>query len=210
MTTSHTTDEITISDGTLVGPLRDPRNLAQGEASSIHNDAQAQRLGFRGGTVAGSIHMEQFPPLLIRALSDRWFETGGLSCYFRNATMDREPVRAFVELPFELHLEGPAIGTPVGVGGPPVDPAALENAQLNVWMERDDGTLVLEGTACVGSPGAPSLLQQKLAEEREPGEQRMLANLKPGDFGEPITSKMTFAAANPRLDAITEPMEWYT
>src|SRR5437773_2612211 len=117
MTTTHTSTEITERDGVLIGPLREPRNLAANKAGSIHDDCQAQRLGFRGGTVAGSIHMEQFPPLLVRAFGPRWFEAGGLACYFRNATMDPEPVRAFVELPFDLTLGGLAVSPPTAVGG---------------------------------------------------------------------------------------------
>jgi hypothetical protein len=210
MTTAHTSSEITVKDGVLVGPLREPRNLAANEVGSIHEDSQAQRLGFRGGTVAGSIHMEQFPPLLVRAFGDRWFETGGLSTYFRNATMDREPVRAFVELPFDFNLEGPAVGTPVGIGGPAIDPAAVEDAQVNIWMERDDGTQVLEGTASIGDSGAPSMLRTKLAEEREAGEQRILGHLTLGDVGEPVMVRLTAVDAKARLDAITEAMDWYT
>jgi hypothetical protein len=77
-------------------------------------------------------------------------------------------------------------------------------------MERDDGTLVLEGTASVGSPQAESLLRQKLAEPREAGEQRILGDLATGDVGEAVQVRLTAAEAKPRLDAITEPMDWYT
>jgi hypothetical protein len=210
MTTMHASAEITEKDGVLVGPLREPRNLAANEAGSIHDDAQAQRLGFRGGTVAGSIHMEQFPPLLVAAFGNRWFETGGLSCYFRNATIDREPVRAFVELPFDVNLESPAINLPGGIGGMSFDPPPSADAQVNVWMERDDGTLVLEGTASVGSPSEASLLRSKLSEEREAGEQRILGHLAVGEMGEPVKVRLATADATKRLDAITEPMDWYT
>ena len=79
MTTTHPEAEITERDGTLVGPYRRPRNLSINVRGSIHDDATAQKLGFRGGTVAGSIHMEQFPPVLVRAFGQRWFETGSLS-----------------------------------------------------------------------------------------------------------------------------------
>ena len=79
MTTTHTSAEVVERDGVLVGPLREPRNLAANVAGSIHDDSQAQRRGFRGRTVAGSIHMEQFPPALLRAFGERWFETGGPS-----------------------------------------------------------------------------------------------------------------------------------
>ena len=68
MTTDITSDLIVERNGQLIGPYRRPRNLAQMQKGSIHDDATATKLGFRGGTVAGSIHMEQFPPILLRAL----------------------------------------------------------------------------------------------------------------------------------------------
>src|SRR5438270_13708138 len=124
MTTTHPEAEITERDGTLVGPYRRPRNLSINVRGSIHDDATAQKLGFRGGTVAGSIHMEQFPPILLRAFGERWFERGSLSTYFRNATTAGERVRTFAQMPA----------------------TAASNGQIRVWMERDDGTLVFEAT----------------------------------------------------------------
>ena len=141
MTTQIGQAEIEERDGVVVGPLRRPRNLGATQRGSIHDDATAQKLGFRGGTVAGSIHMEQFPPLLVRAFGQRWFETGSLSTYFRNATTDGEPVRAFVGLPED----------------------GASDAQVPVRMERDDGTLVLEGTASIGAPAELSMIARKLA-----------------------------------------------
>src|SRR5436309_15338326 len=135
MTTTHREAEISERDGVLIGPYRRPRNLSTNVRGSIHDDATAQKLGFRGGTVAGSIHMQQFPPVLVRAFGERWFETGSLSTYFRNATMDRERVRAFVEVP--------------------TNSLADSNGQVNVWMDREDGMRVLEGTASVGIPSEP-------------------------------------------------------
>ena len=38
--------------------FRQPRNSAAEVKGSIHDDATASKLGFRGGTVAGSIHMD--------------------------------------------------------------------------------------------------------------------------------------------------------
>ncbi|MQA00538.1 MAG: hypothetical protein GEU80_14610 [Dehalococcoidia bacterium] len=63
-------------DGVMRGPLKAPANLAADAAGSIHDDKTAQKLGFRGGTVAGSVHMQQFPPVLVRAFGPEWFETG--------------------------------------------------------------------------------------------------------------------------------------
>ncbi len=128
MTSDADAAGIVEQNGVLIGPYRRPRNLAATQRGSIHDDAMARKLGFRGGTVAGSIHMEQFPPVLLAAFGQRWFETGSLSCYFRNATTDGEPVRVLAQKPA----------------------AGDASAQINVWMERDDGTQVLEGTASVG------------------------------------------------------------
>lgn len=187
MTTSAIGSEIIERDGMLIGPYRAPRNLAATQRGSIHDDATAQKLGFRGGTVAGSIHMEQFPPLLVRAFGERWFETGSLSTYFRNATIGGEHVRALAQAP----------------------PAGARDAQINVWMERDDGTPVLEGTASVGAPAEPSMLRRKVAEPRTEGERRILAHLTVGEQLDVVTARVTPGEAAPRVDAITEPLGWY-
>ena len=67
------TDEIIVREGYYYGPLRAPVNPGRDTTGNIHSDDDARELGFRGGLVAGSIHMEQFPPLLLRAFGDRWF-----------------------------------------------------------------------------------------------------------------------------------------
>jgi hypothetical protein len=77
----------------IAGPVRRPCNVSAHVQGSIHDDATAKALGFRGGTVAGSIHMDQFPPLLLEAFGQGWFETGSLSLYFRHATTDGELVQ---------------------------------------------------------------------------------------------------------------------
>jgi hypothetical protein len=142
---------------TITGPVRRPRNLAANIAGSIHDDATATSLGFRGGTVAGSIHMDQFPPLLLDAFGDRWFETGSLSLYFRHATTDGEPVQAF--------LERPERGEP--------------DAQVRAWATTGGDTLVAEGTASVGNPAAASALHSRDLRPAEPGELRILSAIKP-------------------------------
>jgi hypothetical protein len=185
MTTTASERAIREDNGVLIGPMRRPRNLAATQRGSIHDDATAQKLGFRGGTVAGSIHMEQFPPLLVRAFGERWFETGALSTYFRNATTDGEPVRAYVELP------------------------RAGDAQVRVWMECDERTLVLEGTASVGETNEPSMIARKLTEPREEGELRILAGLVPGSDVAPVRTRLRAEEAAPRLRVITEPTSWY-
>jgi hypothetical protein len=172
----------------LVGPYRAPANLAQNAAGSIHKDEVAQKLGFRGGTVAGSIHMEQFPPALVAAFGERWFETGGLSTYFRNATMHGERVRPIVERPA----------------------SDAADQQINVWMERDDGMLVLEGTASVGSPDEPSMIRDRVANARSGGDVRILEHLEVGRSVEGVPTRLNLADVTARLEVLTEPLDWYS
>ena len=171
------------------GPVRHPRNLYSGSAGSIHDDATATRLGFRGGTVAGSVHLDQFPPLLVRAFGERWFENGGLSVYFRNATTDGEPVQAFVAAPADA--------------GP--------DQQVRVWMTRPDGTLVAEGTASIGRPAEPSALFARDLRHVDPATLRILMHVRPGDPLGPIdvTVNGERQQASLREGYLTEPLDWY-
>src|SRR5690606_777722 len=106
--------------------LRRPVNAYQQVENSIHNDTVAKPLGLRGGTVAGSVHMDQFPPLLVSIFGQQWFETGSLSLEFKNPTVDQEPVSVAARRP-----------------------AATANVQTDVVVEREDGLLVARGTAGV-------------------------------------------------------------
>jgi hypothetical protein len=187
MTTEPATGDIVERDGVIAGPWRSPRNASPGETGSIHDDVIARDLGFRGGTVAGSIHMEQFPPLLVRAFGQQWFETGSISTYFRNATTDREAVRAFVRTP---------------------EPDVLA-PQVDIWMEDEHGAQVLEGTASIGAPVAPSRLRTKIAEPRTSGELRMLAHLSVGAHAGPIQVVYGDHFEAERTRVLTEPLLWY-
>jgi len=174
----------------ITGPVRTPRNLAAHVAGSIHDDATASALGFRGGTVAGSVHMDQFPPLLLDAFGPRWFETGCLSLYFRTATTDGEPVLALIERP----------------------PADGSDAQVRAWATTPEGALVAEGTAAAGSPQAESALRGRELRPVDPAELRILKALRPGD---PIGDCQVVVNGDRQRSAIsagamTEPLDWYT
>jgi hypothetical protein len=179
--------EIELRDHVFVGPLRRSVNNARHIPGSIHDDATATKLGFRGGTVAGSIHLELFPPLLLKAFGQRWFERGTVSMYFLNATTDREAVRAFVK-------ESPD----------------ATDAQVDIWIERDDGMRVAEGTASVGSPTEPSALLRRPLDRFDPGQLRILGGLKIGDRFDECDAFLTKDAMAERMKVITEPLEWYT
>lgn len=181
----------------VVGPLRRPRNMAAvraqntGKAApgSIHDDATAQKLGFRGGTVAGSVHMGQFPPVLTHVFGNRWWQTGSMSLYFRFATVDNEPVRCFAE-----YRDG-------------LDSA--ENAQTRIWVEDTEDHLVADGTASVGVPDMESALRQRLRDVPEPEELRILKNVSVGAESEPTPTSVPKPDAE-RLRFATEPLPEYT
>lgn len=140
----------------LTGPVwRGVNWSADAGAGSIHDDETAAKLGFRGGTVAGDIHMNQFPPVLLQLFGDEWFRSGNLSLNFKAATVDREPVQVFAERP------------------------AQGANQTRVWMERDDGLLVCTGTAAVGDHSRSELRARDLR-PCDPAELRILNSVGPG------------------------------
>jgi hypothetical protein len=176
--------------GVIAGPVRRPRNLAASIVGSIHDDATAAAFGFRGGTVAGSVHMDQFPPLLLEAFGQRWFETGSLSLYFRHATTDGEPVQAFVGRP--------AAGEPA--------------PQVRAWATAGNDSLVAEGTASAGQPPAPSALRSRDLRPAEPAELRILSQLKPGGVLGELSQAPDAVRQRSIISqgAMTEPLGWYT
>jgi hypothetical protein len=145
----------------MVSEWRSPVNTAAHQKGGIHDDATAAELDFKGGTVAGAIHMEQFAPLLLKVFGVQWWQSGALSLYFQNATTDREPVRCLMT-------------APEGEGN--IDRA-------NVWMEKIDGTVVASGSASCGGFDENSALRQRLSALRPFTELRILKDLKVGALG---------------------------
>ncbi|MEO2176218.1 MAG: hypothetical protein ABGY96_19210, partial [bacterium] len=172
---------------TMTGPLWAARNWSADEgAGSIHDDETAAELGFRGGTVAGDIHMNQFPPVLLKIFGNEWFEHGNLSLSFKNATIDKEQVQVFAEslVPGET--------------------------QVRVWMERDDGLLVCEGTAAIGDH-SKSELRTRDYRACDPEELKILRRVKPGmslgSYDVIATTDKQFQRYDANL--ISDPLSWY-
>lgn len=170
-------------DGVFSGPVRRPANASKLAAGSIHDDATAQRLGFRGGTVAANIHFEQFPPLLEAVLGADWARTGGLSLYFLSPTTDGEPVQAFAR------LEAPG--------------------RAEVWMQNAEGGRVCEGTATLGGPDPFSALRQRLNTVRAAEDLRILAGIRVGDTVRDVSARVDSARGAARLAEITEDLPRY-
>ncbi|QUD86727.1 hypothetical protein [Phenylobacterium montanum] len=143
MTQTHFDSAIEDLGEALAGPWRAPRQMLAAQEydhhASIHDDATAQKLGFKGGTIEGPTHFSQFAPLGEAAWGQRWFEQGCISAHYRNAVFEGEEVRAI--------LEKPRAGA----------------AHVAIRMEKRDGTEVLRGTASVGPDAAPTALEVRLA-----------------------------------------------
>lgn len=171
----------------LTGPVRRPRNSAKHlGAGSIHDDATAQKLGFRGGTVAGSLHMEQFPPLLLEVFGEDWLKTGGMSLYFKYATTDNEPVQASIRRPVD--------------GG----------TRAEIWMDDDEGHRVADGTANIGGVDEESCVRGRIRAMPAAEDIRILSRISAGDIGERVPTRITGKAMDARLEVITEPLPAYS
>lgn len=168
----------------IVGPFRVPVNSAAQARGSIHDDATASKLGFRGGTVAGSLHMDQFPPLALDLYGDDFWKSGNLSFYFRKATVDREKVRAMAR-------------------------AGEPHARL--WMEDEAGALIADATASCRGTDADTAVQRLMEsqDKSEPVGLKILSKAKVGDEVTGLDVSVTRAALDRRLEAITERLGVY-
>ncbi|PRZ44245.1 hypothetical protein CLV47_101370 [Antricoccus suffuscus] len=181
---------MSIEQNVIAGMTRRPRNLHQGKPGSIHDDSTARKLGFRGGTIAGSYHMEQAVPLVahhLGATPEEWFNSGTMAAYFLQPTVDDQQVTAFLS-----------------------PDAGSDANRADLWMETADGGRVFEGSASVGEPDGPSALAAKM-NSRGADERRILAAIEPGeelDLGE-IVAKGESQRNRLAQGLMAEPLPWY-
>jgi hypothetical protein len=170
------------------GKLWQARNWSSDAGSgSIHDDATATKLGFRGGTVAGNIHMDQYAAALVEAFGPAWFERGALSLYFMNATTDGEAVRVTGDAPDRWRH------------------------QIDVAMFRDDGLQVSAGTASLYDHSA-SALQRRDLRPVDHSTLRILQPLAPGDSLGAYDIAVDAKRFAQRLadGLISDPLPWYS
>ena len=184
----------------ICGPLRRPQQMLAeqeyGGHNSIHDDAMAEKLGFRGAPIEGPTHFSQFAPLLAQLWGQAWFSRGCFSAHYQNMVVEGEEVRAFVALP------------PAGA------------TRTEAWALKADGLPVLEASASLGAEASPTLLEQRLAKLRPPGELVILADLRVGMTGAEdehvrMDPDQHMGALYPfslqqKLARITENSAWYT
>ena len=180
-------DEIVIKDGMMHGPWREGVNAARNMKGSIHDSAQAQRIGMRGGTVAGTVHLDLFAPLMQKAFGRHWFEQGSLSMFYTFATLDREKVRVVMQSP----------------------PAGARDVQVKAHVEMPDGKTVMEGTVSAGSPKEPTHLQATEMKNAPREELRILAGINIGDEYGPKEVIATQESLARRLENAEDTIDWY-
>jgi hypothetical protein len=184
----------------IQGPLRRPCQMLQeqeyGGHSSIHDDAMAEKLGFRAGPIEGPTHFSLFPPLLQQIWGQAWFERGCISAHYQNMAVEGEEVRAFAQVP------------------------RPGETSTRVWAEKMDGTPVLEASASLGPDHGRTMLEQRVAELRPPGKLVVLRDLKVGMKGagdekvrmdpDQNMGKLYPFSLNQKLKVITENSPWYS
>lgn len=168
----------------LTGEFRAPHNGFQQAQGSIHNDEVASKLGFKGGTVPGSVHMDQFVPMLVEMYGRAWFETGDISLHFSQATVDKEEVQAVVQ---------------------PGEPRA------RLLMFNRAGQQVCVGTASPKAPDAGSELARRMAEQAEADQARLriYADVRTGDTTSDIPMRVNRSDYDVGLGRITERLPIY-
>jgi len=180
-------DDITIKEGWIYGGWRAPKNLWRGLTTSIHDDGVAKKVGMRGGTIPGTIHLSLFAPVALKMFGDRWFEKGSVSMYYTFATIDREEVRAVVKIP----------------------PEGAQDIQVEARIEMRDGKVVGTGTLAAGEPKELSYIQALELKNSKPEDLRILSGFKVGDDLQARDVLVTQEAANQGLEAITDHLDYY-
>ena len=169
----------------IIGAQRTALNLSD---SSIHDPAEAKKLGFRGAAVGGNVHLDLFAPVLVEAYGKEWFERGAMSLYFLNVIVSGEPVQAVVERP-----------SPAG-------------AQTRIFGRRGDdhNFIFCEGTASLGDHSRSALATRDLKTCDDSG-LRLLKGVKPGQS----LGKAQISAGKASQDlqiekkSLSEPLDWY-
>jgi len=184
-----------IRDGKIFGGWRAPENLIRNSITSIHDDDVAKSVGMRGGTIQGTIHLSMFAPLAHMIFGDRWFEQGTVSMYYTFATIDKEEVRAIIELPPDTTEE--------------MLPISTKDVQVKAWAELKNGQQIMTGTISIGSPKEPSYLQAVELKSSKPEDLRILVGYKVGDELPSKEILLIQEATNSRLRRITDQLEYY-
>jgi hypothetical protein len=185
-------------DGILSGPYRAPKQMLAAQEyeghTSIHDNATAQKLGFKGATIEGPTHFSQFAPLGFALWGERWLSRGCISAHYRAPVYEGEEVKACMRRPEN------------------------RGVQSEIWMLRANGDEILRGTASVGPEFPPSALDERLSGLPPLADPVILADIKVGmrsprtpvrmDAQQHMGALYPFSLAQ-KLERITEPSAIY-
>lgn len=181
----------------IEGALRKPAQMLADQSydghTSLHDDAQAEKLGIKAGPIEGPTHFSQFSPILVDMFGKAWFERGCFSSHFLNMVFEGEAVRVFAEQKSDTYA--------------------------HCWAEKEDGTPVLDASATMGAADQP-LLEARMEKLRPAGELVILSDMSVGLKGRPdelvrmdpdqhMGNLYPFTLSQ-KLANITEPMDWYS
>lgn len=184
-----------VLSGPWCAPLQMLAEQAYDGHASIHDDATAQKLGFRGGTIEGPTHFSQFVPLGVSIWGRDFLESGCISAHYRNAVFEGEEVQAFANSP------------------------AAGGTRAEIWMQKKDGTEVLRGSMSLARDSSDTALQSRLAGLKPVGPLVILRDIRTGmkskrhkvrmDFQQNMGALYPFSL-NQKLQRITQSSSWYT
>ena len=200
------TDEIQIKDGFAYGQWKKGINRtgpevralleSRGEQAmetrtntvgSIHDSKVAEKVGMRGGVVAGIVHLDLFPKVMSNTFGQKWFKTGTLSMFYTYAILHGEELRAIIEVP----------------------PRNADDFLGEARLESKDDHLVAKGTVSIGNPKEKSYLQAQDIKSSPKEERRIYKDLEIGYEPPPrdvlIESSALIKGAEFREDS----MDWH-
>jgi len=142
----------------------------------------------RGGVVAGTIHLDLFPPILVETFGQRWFEQGTISLYFTYALLHGEELRVVMQ----------------------AGPKGAKDVQVETQLESRDGHTVARGTVSVGSPNEKPYLQTLELQSSPREELRILKELESG-WETPLKDvSETGTALEKSLANCEDLLDWYS
>ena len=181
-------DAILIKEGYIYGEWRKAINTAAHMVHSIHDNAVGKKVGMRGGVVAGTIHLDLFPPILVETFGQRWFEQGTISLYFTYALLHGEELRVVMQ----------------------AGPKGAKDVQVETQLESRDGHTVARGTVSVGSPNEKPYLQTLELQSSPREELRILKELESG-WETPLKDvSETGTALEKSLANCEDLLDWYS
>jgi len=169
-------------------------NLSADAAGSIHDDAQARRLGFAAALVGGSVLCAFLEPRLVERFGRAWYERGFIQQAFLRPVYTSDEFRATLDA---------------------LEPGPSDEALLALGLEKRDGDRATNGYAGLLLPDGPTVAPWQRPEQAQRGAGAGAANdpLPEEPLGTAYPSRsVTFTPDDSasRRAAAGDDLDWYT